>query len=404
MVTNVQSDSEEGLRHLVSALQDASQVSDPGPPLGRRAAAGGAHGSRDPGIRLSEERPVAGASNEKLSPLPGSHVPVAIELPILDTFSNSEPEYGLVPEHFSPRTAEVGLMVHDEVKRRWTRKHTLILAMAMLSMVLATIAAYVALLKRSRIDEERGGASARHAKIVGRSAYPENVAHRYRARQIGVVRPLGRDGGKAAVPRIAEVSAGTTSDGGVNGHLDARPGPRPARDHGSAVQTLSADLLVVSTKGTRSRRDIDVITVPTGATVLCGKRVMGLSPLRLRFGSARKCHLILNHAGRRVVDRVVTIRRFGDHKLKVYLPRLAHSFRKAKRGRTSLDVRCSPPGAYRIYVNGRDTGWNCPARIHVDMGSNDMGLYLMRGRRVMYKRFRVHAGHTVVINGIGAGL
>ncbi len=305
-----------------------------------------------------------GRKPETLPPVPAPATPPEVTIPPAE-FSSTNPEYALVSQHFVPRLGALEtspVEVQAGMESAWTARHVLILVLAILTMVVATAALVIAYFRQRRVFQ----GPPRAPLAVRRTVRDASVADG--ASFLQGAEPSARDAGDAA----------GRSDGGPwaigeRPRVARRVGPKPQVEDGVRIES-----------------------VPSGAQVVCNGRLAGRTPMVLRFHGERRCELVLNKELRRPVRRVLTRERWEGRRLKVYLPWVRGRAKKARRG-TSVQVLCRGPGVYRVYLNGRDSGWNCPVRLRVPPGRNDVGLYLSRGKRVYYRRFTVRGGQTYVV-------
>jgi hypothetical protein len=61
-------------------------------------------------------------------------------------------------------------------------------------------------------------------------------------------------------------------------------------------------------------------------------------------------------------------------------------------------VTCEHPGVFRVYLNGRDTGRNCPTVLSVGYGRNNVRVLLPQKKRTAFKYFRAIAGKVVEVH------
>ena len=173
---------------------------------------------------------------------------------------------------------------------------------------------------------------------------------------------------------------------------DARPADRPA------VAPPPTDLVVVPRQGPRKPGDLDLITAPKGVSVIYQGYILGQAPLRLRGKPGRRFFLVLNREGYRVKTTLARLSSYGGLILRNVLGFIPYPAQRAGDGQTRVDVRCRSTGVLRIFLNGRDTGRNCPAVLKVDGGTNNVGVLLPRQKRTAFKHFRSHLGHAVRVD------
>jgi len=154
---------------------------------------------------------------------------------------------------------------------------------------------------------------------------------------------------------------------------------------------------LVKIKGKRGAGDLDLHTEPRGAAIIVGKQIVGKTPLRFKMRNGQSLEVVLNKEGRRLRNK--ELKMFGDsgRKLKVFLPNVRKKVKVARKGGTAVSVSCAHRGIYRVYINGWDTGHNCPAKLPVDAGKNNVARRIQADGRLDYKDFRVHTGQTFSI-------
>jgi hypothetical protein len=138
---------------------------------------------------------------------------------------------------------------------------------------------------------------------------------------------------------------------------------------------------------------IDLVTEPPGASVVVGARVLGKTPTRLRLKPKKPYAVALNKEGRGVEVRRITLGADKGRRLKVELPPVKKPARRARTGHTAVMVSCTPKGIRRVYLNGWDTGLNCPVALEVGPGKNNVGYRSGDSvKNMTYKDFMVRTG------------
>jgi serine/threonine protein kinase len=143
------------------------------------------------------------------------------------------------------------------------------------------------------------------------------------------------------------------------------PSQEPARH---AVATLPASEVVKS-----AGDKVEIATTPTGAQVYVDGQLVGASPVSVAAG---KHHIVV------AAERFALMKR--DEELKpgepLRLTLAAATLPESVAGGAGLKVRCKTLGELRIFVDGADSGVNCPndARISVKPGAHKIGLYSPR--------------------------
>ncbi len=355
--------------------------------------------SLSPSLLQIDSRRSSKATPDKLPPTPVSMTPPPrIQIPPLEVVSNSEPEYALSPEHFSPKLNTMQVPSEDPPEQ-WTSRHVLILVLAILSMVIAGSAVYLAFSRSKTEQEPPASTKIRRHRTTNKSQRarrprPGMSTHRQASSGAPVVSHPSKQGIRET-RKVSEISTRPQPQTRVAGAMARSAEPSPRKDAGTHAEASDGPT-VVPMRGRRTKNDIDVVTVPKGANVLCDRKRMGKTPLRLRLQAGQTCDLILNLPRHRIVDRHLGAKRWGGKRFKQYLPMISRPPKIARSG-TSVDTKCQGPAIYRIFLNGRDTGHNCPARIRIPPGINDISIHLTRNRRLFYKKFRVRGGKTEIV-------
>ncbi len=354
--------------------------------------------SLSPSLLHIHEHRTGRPTPDELPPAPLSVTPPPkLQIPPLKVVSSSEPEYPLSPDHFTPRMETVPV-AHEDPPETWTSRHVLILVLAILSMVVAGSAVYLAW-AQNRSEEETPPPSAQWQKNSRKHAVESKnieesrgtsgpIAHRQTAGPMQPDVTVKRTHGRPPRTKTRLEYMGESSR---SPHLQSLTAQSPSARH-----TTDDGPLAVEHRGGRAKTDVDIITKPKGANVLCGRKRMGKTPLRIRLPRKGACELILNLPLHRVVERRLTRSRWGGRRFVQYLPLVPSPARIARRG-TSIDTKCHGPAVYRIFLNGRDTGRNCPVRLRLPPGTNDLSIHLSRSRRLFYKKFRLRGGQTEIV-------
>jgi serine/threonine-protein kinase len=162
------------------------------------------------------------------------------------------------------------------------------------------------------------------------------------------------------------------------------------------IETPGADKGLPSTtemSGSPPPGAVDLVTEPAGASVVVGGRVLGKTPTRLRLKPKKPYVVALNKEGRGVEVRRITLGADKGRRLKVELPPVKKPARRARTGHTAVMVSCTPKGIRRVYLNGWDTGLNCPVALEVGPGKNNVGYRSGDSvKNMTYKDFMVRTG------------
>jgi hypothetical protein len=143
---------------------------------------------------------------------------------------------------------------------------------------------------------------------------------------------------------------------------------------------------------------MNLVTAPKGVTVSYRGRVLGQTPLRIRAKTDRPFLLVLNKEKHQVQTFVAKTSSFGGLTQKVTLPLLEGALQVGAKGQTRVTLRCRTPGLHRIFLNGRDSGRNCPCSLRVGLGTNNAGIFLPEDKKTEFKYFRAKPGEEVVLS------
>ena len=80
--------------------------------------------------------------------------------------------------------------------------------------------------------------------------------------------------------------------------------------------------------------------------------------------------------------------RFVGLRHRVTLKASTYLARTGKAGQTRLEISCRTANIYRVFLNGRDTGRNCPITLKVSRGPNAPGIYLPDKDRVTFHKVK----------------
>jgi hypothetical protein len=175
------------------------------------------------------------------------------------------------------------------------------------------------------------------------------------------------------------------------------PDPRPADpttpdpmtpDSMAAPASAPGAVRSVPRTGKPKANEIELLTAPTGVSVIHDKRLLGITPIRLRAKRGKRYLLVLNKEGYKVKAIKPKFSRFAGLRHRVTLGSIVFLARKGTTGQTRIDVRCRTPRIYRVFLNGRDTGRNCPTTLKVSRGPNAPGIYLPDRDRVTFKKIK----------------
>lgn len=189
-----------------------------------------------------------------------------------------------------------------------------------------------------------------------------------------------------------------TADGGTAAHTQSEDGATaaPKIDRAAALKKLQVTVgpITDSTK----RAHVDLKTMPEGANVIIGKLVLGKTPLRLGLKPGRPYVIALNKERHSVIVQKLKVSKKRGRTLAVELPPVKKPARKARTGRTAVMVECAPPGVHRVYLNGWDSGYNCPVALETDPGKNNIGFRIPGTLKKMhYQDFVVRTGQLTEV-------
>lgn len=122
---------------------------------------------------------------------------------------------------------------------------------------------------------------------------------------------------------------------------------------------------------------------------------MGATPLRLDMAPGRKVHVVLSAAGRGLYRAPLWMPPTTGRRLEVILPFLRKTFQEAKPGRTALRILCDDAGPNRVFLDGLDTGFDCPTPpLAVLPVAQSISVYFGRSQRTRWKQARPVAGQV----------
>jgi serine/threonine-protein kinase len=214
-----------------------------------------------------------------------------------------------------------------------------------------------------------------------------------------VVQAAGRRPDKAAAAAFAGERMAMSGGDGGKPKLGARKNSPSDGGAGDAFRdgAVAGRVRVIEIVGKRRKGDLDLHTEPKAAALIHKRKIIGSTPLRVKMQTLSRLDVVLNKEGRRV--KRVTLKMFGDsgRKVRIFLPNVRRETETAKPGQTAVQVKCATAGIYRVYLNGWDTGHNCPVKLRVEPGRNNVAIRESGSDRLDYKDFRVHTGETVEV-------
>ncbi len=332
--------------------------------------------------------------------------PPSLVFPRPHVVSSCEPEYGLQPGHFVPAEEPVlsrrepdpypsrrKFKPKQEIKPAWTFRNRLIMVLALLSILVASAALYIVFSSDDRVDSissetwtaENDPEPQTHSVKINetREKKIENAVERQE--------PADQEAEENKIlsyeDRTPDKTLEKTKDETKSGY----------RNDEKEI-ALSGGIHALKASGPRTAGDLDLYTQPSGAVVIVEGRSVAKTPVRFKIPEGQTLEVVLNKEGRRL--KIEQLKAPGDQgrMLKVFLPNVRKKAVKAETGQTAVEVRCKTPEIYRIYLNGWDTGFNCPVTIRVDPGNNNVARRIEPEARLDYKDFRVHTGHTAIVD------
>ncbi len=144
----------------------------------------------------------------------------------------------------------------------------------------------------------------------------------------------------------------------------------------------------VPRRGAAKAFEIDLFTAPHGVGVIYNNYLLGKTPIRLRAKSSRRYLLVLNKEGHKVKAINPKFSRFAGLRHRIILKSPTTLARLGAKGQTRLEVRCRTSKIFRVFLNGRDTGRNCPVILKVSRGPNAPGIYLPSKDHVTFRKVK----------------
>jgi hypothetical protein len=120
---------------------------------------------------------------------------------------------------------------------------------------------------------------------------------------------------------------------------------------------------------------------------------MGKTPLRIDHRPGKKLQVTLSLQGRAVYRTPIWMPPGSGRRLDVILPFITKPIYLVKPGRTGLKVLCEGEGPNRVYLDSRDTGYDCPTPpLAVQPVGHSVSVFFGRSQRTVWKQFRPKAG------------
>ena len=268
-------------------------------------------------------------------------------------------------DHFMPGESVQEVTVKPRV---WTGRNLVVLILAVLAILTAGVAILIA------IGQRRGRPRARTATT--RPALP-------------IKSTPGAGDASVPTPRTDATVRRPTADATAPAR---RPPPRRAAKQTPIVGGT------VPMKGPHKKGQLDVLTTPPGVRVYVNGSFRGLSPLRALAPAGTQIRVTLSHPGRGLYKTRMWMPGAIGRRLKILMPYLLKPFKKARPGRTAIRVICKTEGVYRVYIDGRDTGRDCPTPpLAVPPIVHFVALYMPTTGKTVWRKLRPKAhGVTTV--------
>jgi eukaryotic-like serine/threonine-protein kinase len=170
-----------------------------------------------------------------------------------------------------------------------------------------------------------------------------------------------------------------------------------AADPATAPPAKPTAIWVVPRKGTAAAYEIDLLTAPRGVGVIYNNYLLGKTPIRLHAKKGKRYLLVLNKEGQKVKPINPKFSRFAGLRHRIILKSPTNLARLGTEGQTRLEIRCRTSGIYRVFLNGRDTGRNCPVTLKVSRGPNAPGIYLPAKDHVTFRKVKSLPQKAVIV-------
>ncbi len=273
-------------------------------------------------------------------------------------------------DHFMPDEEVEEVRVKAQV---WRGRNLVVLILAVLAILTAGVAVLIA------IGQQRGRSRARTATThVNHPIHP-------------------------ASPGPDATSATPTADAAVRSpSTDASPPPPRPRtpssgDHPAPARPTPSG--TVPMKGQLGKGQLDVLTNPPGVRVYVNGTYRGMSPLRALAPAGTRIRVVLSHEGRGLYKTRMWMPGAVGRRLKILMPFLIKPVLKARAGRTAIRVTCQTAGLHRVYIDGRDTGHDCPTvPLAVLPVVHFVALYLPTTGKTVWQKLRPKARQVTTVN------
>jgi len=272
-------------------------------------------------------------------------------------------------DHFMPDDEVEEVRVKAQV---WTGRNLVVLILAVLAILTAGVAVLIA------IGQQRGRSRTRTA-----------TTH--------LTRPI-----HPSVPGPDATAATSTTDAAVRPPTTdaAPPSPRPRTPPAGGPRPSSpAPSGTVPMKGPLGKGQLDVLTNPPGVRVYVNGTYRGVSPLRALAPAGTRIRVVLSRKGRGLYKTRMWMPGAVGRRLKILMPFLIKPVLKARAGRTAIRVTCQTAGVHRVYIDGRDTGHDCPTvPLAVLPVVHFVALYLPTTGKTVWQKLRPKARQVTTVN------
>jgi len=271
-------------------------------------------------------------------------------------------------DHFMPGESVQEVMVKPRV---WTGRNLLVLILALLAIFTAGVAIFIA------IGQRRGRLRGRTATgLPNRPSQPSTGA------------------ADASAPR-PWVDAAIRQPSVDTPRPPKAPRKTPPRPQPAAPQSAGT----VPFRGPQKRGQLDVLTQPPGVRVYINGAFLGLSPLRALAPAGTQIRLALSHPGRGLYRTRLWMPGAIGRRIKILMPFLRKPPKEARLGRTAIRVTCKTVGVHRVYIDGRDTGHDCPTpALAVPPVVHLVTLYLPTTGKTVWRKLRPKPGQVTTVS------
>jgi hypothetical protein len=143
---------------------------------------------------------------------------------------------------------------------------------------------------------------------------------------------------------------------------------------------------------------LDVVTNPKNVRIFVNGTLRGRSHGRVQLRPGRRYHVALSYPGRGLYKTRLWMPTGVGRRLKITMPFLPKRPARARPGRTSIRVTCKTQGVHRVYLDTKDTGYDCPTPpLAVLPVIHGVALYLMDQRKTVWKKIRPKPRQTAVV-------